>query len=278
MCLHTSANPDLVATTDIEAEKDLFEIPRSIVLSVENSDLHRKLPEALSDLDSWLSLVVVMIYEYLERPDTFWRPYFRVLPDHFDTLIFWSPAELAELQGSAVTQKIGKQVADRMFCERVVPIVRNNPQMFPYPQGVESYEGPSGQEVILAMAHTMATLVMAYGFDIEKDESMQQVDDEGFMSDDDEDNLPKGMVPLADMLNADAEGNNVCSVVRCQLNIPTYYISGSTVLWGEFSRDEVVSPYQEGRANLQRLWTAATFGSAPALWLHHRQICLLRRC
>lgn len=172
-----------------------------------------------------------MIYEYMKTPDTLWQPYFRVLPDHFDTLIFWSPAELAELQGSAVTQKIGKDEADNMFCEKIVPIMRNNPALFPYPPGVESYEGPSGQATILAMAHTMATLVMAYGFDIEKDESKQQVDDEGFVSDDDEDDLPKGMVPLADMLNADAEGNNVCNVIHRDLSFLTDWILGSIVLW-----------------------------------------------
>ena len=191
-----------------------------------------------------------MIYEYLKSSDAFWRAYFRVLPDSFDTLMFWSPAELAELQGSAVTQKINKDEADHLFCKEIVPILRTNPQLFPYPPGVESYEGPSGQAVILAMAHTMATLVMAYGFDIEKDESKQQVDDEGFMSDDDEDDLPKGMVPFADMLNADAEGNNVCNGDH-RSRFPTYQILGSIVLWGEFSRDEVVDAYQEGRANLQ---------------------------
>lgn len=218
-----------------------------------------------------------MIYEYLKTPETLWRPYFRVLPGNFDTLIFWSSAELAELQGSAVTQKIGKDEADKMFCEQIVPIIRTNPHLFPYPPGLESYEGLSGQATILAMAHTMATLVMAYGFDIEKDESKQQVDDEGFMSDDDEDDLPKGMVPLADMLNADAEGNNVCSVIHRQLSSFTYWFLGSIVLCGEFSCDEVVEPYQKGRANLQRLWTATSFGFATTLWLRHRQIRLLRR-
>lgn len=162
-----------------------------------------------------------MMYEYMKTPDTFWRPYFRVLPGHFDTLIFWSPAELVELQGSAVIQKIGKDGADKVFCEQIMPILRHNPELFPYPPGVESYEGPSGQATVLAMAHTMATLVMAYGFDIEKDESKQQADDEGFVSDDDEDDLPKGMVPLADMLNADAEANNVCSVIHRRIELPS---------------------------------------------------------
>ncbi|KAI9881350.1 MAG: hypothetical protein M1830_003357 [Pleopsidium flavum] len=202
------AGRGIVATADIEVDEDLFEVPRSIILCGENSDLSKRLPGVLDDLGAWLSLIVVLIYEHLKTPDTLWRPYFRVLPHHFDTLMFWPQAELAELQGSAVVQKIGKDEADKVFREHVVPILQNHPQLFPYPAGVVSYEGLGGQSAVLAMAHTMATLIMAYGFDLEKDEDMQQVDDEGFMSDDDEDDLPKGMVPLADMLNADAEKNN----------------------------------------------------------------------
>ncbi len=181
-----------------------------MVLSVENSDLREKAPGVLDDLDAWLSLIVVMIYEHLKVPDTYWRPYFGILPTHFDTLMFWSHDELAELQGSAVTKKIGKGEADKMFCEHILPILRKHPQIFPYPPGVATYEGLDGQSAVLAMAHVMATLVMAYGFDLERDESLQQPDDDGLISDDDEDDLPKGMVPLADLLNADAERNNVC--------------------------------------------------------------------
>lgn len=204
-----SANVRAVAAADITADEDLFEIPRYIVLSVETSDFKERLPGVLDQLDPWTSLVLVMIYEDLKGDDSFWRPYFRVLPERFDTLIYWSPDELAELKGSAVVHKIGKDEADKTFSELVVPIMRRHPRLFPYPPGVSSYDGPSGERAILNMAHRMATLVMAYGFDLERDETAQSPDEDGFMSDDDEENLPKGMVPMADMLNADADRNNV---------------------------------------------------------------------
>lgn len=191
---------------------------------MENSDLPKKLPGVLDDLDTWLSLIVVLIYEDLKKTDSFWLPYLRILPHRFDTLMFWSEAELAELQGSAVVSKIGKDEADETFREHVLPIIRSHPELFPHPRGITSYEGASGQAAVSAMAHRMATLIMAYVFDLEKDESMKQVDEEGFMSDDDEDDLPKGMVPLADMLNADAEKNNVSrSITRDWIVTDNYW-------------------------------------------------------
>jgi len=49
---------------------------------------------------------------------------------------------------------------------------------------------------------------MAYAFDIEPTNPRGDVDEEGFADEEDDDALPKGMVPLADMLNADADRNN----------------------------------------------------------------------
>jgi SET domain-containing protein 6 len=145
----------------------LFEIPRAIVICVENSDLPSKLPGLLDDLGAWLSLIVVLIYEHLKTPDTLW-PYFRVLPPEFDTLIFWSQAELAELQGSAVGRRLERMRRTRCS-ENILCPFWNHPQLFPYPSGIVSYEELRAQSAVLAMAHTMATLIMAYGFDLEKD-------------------------------------------------------------------------------------------------------------
>jgi SET domain-containing protein 6 len=56
----------------------------------------------------------------------------------------------------------------------------------------------------------MGSTIMAYAFDLEKVTGEEdEGDDEGFVSDDEGVTMPKGMVPLADMLNADADRNNV---------------------------------------------------------------------
>lgn len=153
-----------------------------------------------------------MIYEFLQGDQSTWTPYFTVLPREFDTLMFWSDEELKELQGSAIIDRIGKQGADESILEMIAPIVRANPSLFPPVDGLSSYEGSEGTKTLLSLAHMMGSLIMAYAFDIEKpeDEDGEGDDESGYMTDEEE-QLPKGMVPLADLLNADAHRNNVSS-------------------------------------------------------------------
>jgi SET domain-containing protein 6 len=201
-----------VARTNIEEGEDLFSISRTTILSVQNSDLKTLLAADLDELGPWLSLMLVMIYEYLRGESSKWAPYFKVLPSRFDTLMFWSLAELQELQASPVIEKIGKQDADEAIRDKILPIVRANPSQFPPLNSLESWEGDVAAHALLELAHMMGSLIMAYAFDIEKpedDDDEEEVGgDDGYMTDDEE-QLPKGMVPLADLLNADAHRNNV---------------------------------------------------------------------
>lgn len=201
-----------MARTNIEEGEELFSIPRSLILAVQNSDLKSLLPQDVENLGPWLSLMLVMIFEYLKGPSSQWAPYFQILPTQFDTLMFWSAAELQELQASAIVDKIGKQGADESILESIAPVVRANPSLFPPVGQLSSYEGDAGAAALLELAHMMGSLIMAYAFDIEKseddDDEMNDADD-SYMTDDEEEQLSKGMVPLADLLNADADRNNV---------------------------------------------------------------------
>ena len=153
----------------------------------------------------WLSLILVLLYEKF-TPHSDWAPYFTVAPYEFDTLIWWTPEELKELQASAVVNKIGKREADHMFRDKVVPIVLENAGLFGYKK-----EEHGGREewarTILQEAHLMASMIMAYGFDLEPE--TREVDEDGYATEDEDADLPKAIVPLADMLNADADRNNV---------------------------------------------------------------------
>ena len=203
-----------MAQSDLDEGEELFTIPRAHVLSVQNSNLKNLLSQNLDDLGPWLSLMVVMIYEYLQGDQSAWASYFRVLPRNFDTLMFWSASELEELQGSAIVEKIGKQGAEESILETIAPIVRANPSLFPPIDGVASYEGDAGTQALLHLAHTMGSLIMAYAFDIEKpeDEEGERDGEDGYLTDEEEEQSSKGMVPLADLLNADADRNNVGSI------------------------------------------------------------------
>jgi N-lysine methyltransferase SETD6 len=155
----------------------------------------------LSEFGSWNSLIVVIIYEYLRKDISPWYCYFKVLPTTFDTLMFWNSAELAELQGSAVLDKIGRAEAEEGWKTNIIPFMKTHPALFPVEEAADS--------IFVQLAHMAGSLIMAYAFDLGKrDDIEEEADEDGFFEDDEEDPA-KGMVPLADMLNADADKNNV---------------------------------------------------------------------
>ncbi|KAL4926456.1 ribosomal lysine N-methyltransferase [Aspergillus undulatus] len=206
-----SSKPLVIAVTqsDVVEGEELFTIPRDLVLSTHNSKLKGLLQQDLEELGPWLSLMLVMIYEYLQGDASTWAPYFRILPQSFDTLMFWSPGELAELQGSAVVEKIGRRGAEKSILDSIVPVVQSHPSLFPPVGGLSSYDGDAGALALLHLAHIMGSLIMAYAFDVEKPENEDERDGEdGYLTDEEEEQSSKGMVPLADMLNADADRNN----------------------------------------------------------------------
>lgn len=150
-------------------------------------------------MDAWSSLILVMIHEYLQGENSNWKLYFDVLPTSFETPMFWSETELKQLQSSHMGAKIGKAEAEEMFRGRLLPIIRQNLTIFP------SSDSKSDEDLI-EIAHRMGSTIMAYAFDLEKDEEPEEED--GWVEDRDGKSL-MGMVPMADILNADAEFN-VC--------------------------------------------------------------------
>lgn len=74
----------LVAAEDIEEDEELFSITLSHLLAVQNSSLLKTRPGFLERLDSWNSLVLVMIHEDGMGELSHWWPYLRILPVNFD--------------------------------------------------------------------------------------------------------------------------------------------------------------------------------------------------
>lgn len=200
-----------MARADISEGEELFAIPRTLILSSNSSSLHTKLANDLDKLDPWLSVILVMIYEYLLEEKSLWAPYLAILPKDFDTLMFWSDEELGELQGSAIVDRIGKNEVEESALETVVPIVRRNAALFSPVDDLSSYDGDAGAAALLKLVHIMGSLIMAYGFDIEKadDAAGAGADEDGYVTDEDDEVLSKGMVPFADLLNSDPVKSNV---------------------------------------------------------------------
>ncbi|KAK6706672.1 hypothetical protein SNK05_010551 [Fusarium graminearum] len=202
-----NAGRGIIALKDIPAETTLFTIPRKGIINTETSELPKKIPDVFDldkpdeddvpGLDSWSSLILIMIYEYLQGDSSQWKSYFDVLPSSFDTPMFWSENELDQLQASHMRHKIGKADAEDMFKKTLVPIIRSNPSIF-------NAENRSDSELV-EIAHRMGSTIMAYAFDLENDEEEEEETEEWV--EDREGKSMMGMVPMADILNADAEFN-----------------------------------------------------------------------
>ncbi|KAH7122465.1 hypothetical protein B0J11DRAFT_507447 [Dendryphion nanum] len=206
-----NAGRGVVAAQNIEEDELLFRIPRSSILSVENSILSSEIPKVTFEhLGPWLSLILVMLYEHENKASSNWAPYFDVLPSDFNTLMFWEKDELEQLEASAVVHKIGREKADETFLRKLVPVIKEFADIFfsgdaNAAQKAEQMAQPQN----LQLMHKMGSLIMAYAFDVEPaNPPSKVVDEEGYASEDEDEALPKGMVPLADMLNADADRNN----------------------------------------------------------------------
>lgn len=230
-----------VATADIAPDTVLFTIPRQSILCAATSPLAAQLPslfnqdDAGSDFgaqneddsksqDSWTLLILILIREYLDpnspwkvcaspSPVTHWtqanitaQPYLSVLPTTFTTPMFWSSTDLSHLQASSILPKIGHSAAEAMILTRILPIITANPSAF-YPPG----SSPLPSSALITLAHRCGSAIMAYAFDLEseptpsEDGASQEQQDEWI--EDREGHTMLGMVPMADMLNADAEFN-----------------------------------------------------------------------
>ncbi|CZR58914.1 related to RMS1-regulatory protein [Phialocephala subalpina] len=195
--LRTSGkNRGVVAITDIEEDEVLFTIPRSAALNMNTalSDSQLSfLQKTIPDVPGWLALTTIMLVEAL-RKDSKWMPYFAVLPELLDSLVFWADDELSELQASMVTTKIGKATAEDLFAQHITPLNIEN-------------ANPT-------MCHKVASVIMAYAFDIpelvdkENAEGQDEEADELVSDNGEDEKTILSMIPLADMLNADADRNN----------------------------------------------------------------------
>ena len=214
-----------MATADIPEDTVLFTIPRRAIISVEASELSRRIPDVFKDStsaledadneadeegddtgvtpDAWVSLILVMIYEHLQGDKSPWKPYLDTLPKEFDTLMFWSESELSELQASSIVSKIGKDEAEDMFRAKILPVIQAHADVF-YPDGVQRLD----EDQLIALCHRMGSTIMAYAFDLENDEDKPDAEDEDDeWVEDREGRLTMGMVPMADILNADVVFN-----------------------------------------------------------------------
>ena len=102
------------AKSDVESSEVCVSVPRKCLITVEMgkaTDIGKMVAKHDLDLDA-PKHVYLMIFLLVDRtdPDSFFRPYYDVLPKALDNMpIFWSKEDLANLNGSYLL----RQIADR---------------------------------------------------------------------------------------------------------------------------------------------------------------------
>src|SRR5437762_13948816 len=97
--------------------------------------------------------------------------------------MFWNDAELAQLKGTEVVPRIGKQQSEEQYEQLLLPFINANPSLF----ALENCD--------LQAFHRIGSLVLAYSYGRTDDD---EDEDEEFTT-------HISMVPLADMLNANPQ-------------------------------------------------------------------------
>ncbi|KAI8094076.1 hypothetical protein BDF21DRAFT_331545 [Thamnidium elegans] len=195
------AGRGVVATNDIKEGDLLFSLPRNILLS--------QLTTSLKDLDGigkeylelpgWSPLILSLMYES-QKQDSFWKPYFDVLPRNFSTPMFWDQQDLKELNGTDIVSKIGKEDAEATYERDIKPIVEKYSDIFD--KNVHN----------LDLYHLCGSLIMSYSFNDElqkaEKEEKEEEDSEEEEEEEEEEQGLISMVPMADLLNHKTGYNN----------------------------------------------------------------------
>lgn len=161
-------------------------------------------------LPGWSPLILSMMYES-QKEDSFWKPYFDVLPTTFTTPMFWESEDLKGLEGTDIVAKIGKEDAEATFERDIKPLIKKHTDIFN--ENVHT----------LDLYHMCGSLIMAYSFNDELQKTKKNEADEKEQKDgsdgeedeeeeeeeeEEEDNGLISMVPMADMLNHKTGYNN----------------------------------------------------------------------
>ncbi|KJA29063.1 hypothetical protein HYPSUDRAFT_177169 [Hypholoma sublateritium FD-334 SS-4] len=256
----------VVARVDIPEGQAVFAVPRALVLSTRTSALRARFGvkewAAARLHEGWSGLILCMMWEEARGGASEWAGYFEILPTKFDTPMFWDAADLAELQGTAVVDKLGREQAEKDYAEKVRPAIESRPDLFD-PAEVEA-------RYSLAVYHLQGSRILSRSFTLQKDADEDEDEDAGAGdtsvgsamdveadapapaeeahgehdedeegsedSDEEEDAVVVAMVPLADMLNARYQSENVKLFYEpeCLKMIATKPIKAGEQIWNTY--------------------------------------------
>ncbi|KAH9892722.1 SET domain-containing protein [Cubamyces lactineus] len=164
-----------VALQDIPEDYTLFTIPRDLTLSMRTSSLPNLMGKSWKEHglhEGWAGLILCMMWEESRGPESKWSGYLDVLPNKFDTPMFWGEEDIQELQGTAVVDKIGRDEAERDYHDKVMPAIKSRPDLFP--------EDKIDTHFSLERYHIMGSRILSRSFHVEqwKGEHSEEQEDE----------------------------------------------------------------------------------------------------
>ncbi|KAG7901003.1 hypothetical protein KL907_004447 [Ogataea polymorpha] len=190
----------LLARNDIQKDTVLFRLSRDHILNIRTAALGKLKPgnqEVLETLNQWEALILCLAYEMMLGEESQWSSYLAVLPEKFNSLMFWSSEELEKMKPSNVLQRIGREQAEQMY-SKLVPeycLRLGSKKLVEY--------------LTIDRFHVVASIIMSYSFDVddpEDDPEDSEDQEEEFDEVEQEcikyDGYLKSMVPLADILNS----------------------------------------------------------------------------
>lgn len=193
----------LVSVRDIKEGDTLFSVPNQALLNVETGSLGQsdsKILESLrTEVGHWEGLILTILYElnYLKENSKWW-PYLQILPNSFDTLVYWEDDELEKLQPSTVLDRLGKDSSRDMYVSILELIDRYDLK-------------DKIKEVSFEQFKRVASCIMAYSFDKDLEDDSEDEDEEEEEEDAEQHNTIesdesiKSMVAVADILNSDTK-------------------------------------------------------------------------
>ena len=179
-----------------------------------------------------------MMWEWLRGSESPWAPYINILPQESDALIFWDEAEVKELEGCPVVNKINKEREEMKLLKRVIPLTRTESftASMSLPLQLEEGRRLMSVEEYQKLALRMSATIMAYSFDLEREVKAEKPStdtaNEGKGCNNDHESAImvsyKAMIPVADMLNCDyRECHGHVSIPIEIINIKTRPINSS---------------------------------------------------
>lgn len=154
-----------------------------------------------------------------------WKGYLEIMPKDFSNMpMFWTSAELQELRGTSVVQRIGKDEADAEYEQNVKPfILRHGEIFFGSDETEDNYGRLVEQFYSLENFHTQGSRILSRSFHVKPpstrdvqeglavgaaDAPEEGSDDSDEEDEEQEDTADISMVPMADMLNASYSADN----------------------------------------------------------------------